>query len=30
MAGMKLFKNDCAGCHGTPNTAGENEANVIL
>jgi hypothetical protein len=21
MAGMKLFKNDCAGCHGDPNTA---------
>jgi len=30
MAGMKLFKNDCAGCHGTPNTASENEANVTL
>lgn len=30
MAGVKLFKNDCAGCHGTPNTAKENEANVIL
>jgi thiosulfate dehydrogenase len=30
MAGVKLFKNDCAGCHGTPNTAGENEVNVIL
>jgi mono/diheme cytochrome c family protein len=30
MVGMKLFKSDCAGCHGTPNTASENEANVIL
>ena len=30
MAGMKLFKDDCAGCHGTPNRARENEANVIL
>jgi hypothetical protein len=28
MAGMKLFKNDCAGCHGTPNTATENEAST--
>lgn len=30
MAGVKLFKNDCAGCHGTPNTAAANEANVNL
>jgi mono/diheme cytochrome c family protein len=30
MAGMKLFKNDCAGCHGTPDTAGKNEADVVL
>lgn len=30
MAGVKLFKNDCAGCHGTPNTAKENEADVNL
>jgi thiosulfate dehydrogenase len=30
MAGTKLFKNDCAGCHGTPDTAVSNEANVIL
>lgn len=30
MAGVKLFKDDCAGCHGTPNSAHENEANVIL
>jgi hypothetical protein len=30
MAGVKLFKNDCAGCHGTPNSAREIETNVIL
>jgi len=30
MAGMKLFKNDCSGCHGTPSTGTENETNVIL
>jgi thiosulfate dehydrogenase len=30
MAGMRLFKNDCAGCHGTPDTASKNEADVIL
>ena len=30
MAGLKLFKNDCSGCHGTPNTAHENELNVTL
>ena len=30
MAGLKLFKNDCAGCHGTPNTASENETSVTL
>ena len=30
LAGMKLFKNDCAGCHGTPNTASGNEVNVTL
>jgi mono/diheme cytochrome c family protein len=30
MAGVKLFKNDCAGCHGTPDSAHENETNVIL
>jgi len=30
MAGLKLFKSDCAGCHGTPNTASENETNVNL
>ena len=26
----ELFKNDCAGSHGTPHTAAENEANVNL
>ena len=30
MAGMKLFKNDCAGCHGTPETASKNEADIVL
>ncbi|HXN73296.1 MAG TPA: c-type cytochrome [Candidatus Acidoferrales bacterium] len=30
LAGVKLFKNDCAGCHGTPNSAVENEKDVIL
>ncbi len=30
MAGMKLFKGDCAGCHGDPNTATDNEAEAIL
>jgi mono/diheme cytochrome c family protein len=30
MAGVKFFKNGCAGCHGTPNTAAENEVNVDL
>ena len=30
MAGMKLFKNDCAGCHGTPDTASKNEADLVL
>ncbi len=30
LAGMRLFKNDCAGCHGTPNTAHANETNVNL
>ena len=30
MAGLKLFKDDCAGCHGTPNTASANETNVTL
>ena len=30
MAGVKLFKDDCAGCHGTPETAPKNEVDVIL
>jgi thiosulfate dehydrogenase len=30
MAGMKLFKGDCAGCHGTPNSAGANEKDPTL
>ena len=30
LAGMRMFKNDCAGCHGTPNTARGNETNVVL
>jgi mono/diheme cytochrome c family protein len=30
MAGVKLFKDDCAGCHGTPNSAAENETNISL
>jgi|SRR5580692_286674 mono/diheme cytochrome c family protein len=30
MAGMKLFKNDCAGCHGDPNTASDSDADSNL
>jgi thiosulfate dehydrogenase len=30
LAGVKLFKGDCAGCHGTPSSAQENEKNMIL
>jgi thiosulfate dehydrogenase len=30
MAGVKMFKGDCAGCHGTPNSAPDNEASVGL
>ena len=30
MTGSKLFKNDCAGCHGTPETATKNESEVTL
>jgi|SRR5262249_29670772 len=30
MAGVKLFKDDCAGCHGTPETAPKNEVDVTL
>jgi len=26
MAGLKLFEDDCAGCHGTPSSAHSNEA----
>ena len=29
MAGMKLFKGDCAGCHGDANNAARREANVV-
>jgi len=30
MSGMKLFKGDCAGCHGDPNNAAKREAESIL
>jgi mono/diheme cytochrome c family protein len=30
MAGMKLFKGDCSGCHGDPNNARRREASPIL
>ena len=30
MAGVRLFKNDCAGCHGTPDTAAKNEVDITL
>jgi mono/diheme cytochrome c family protein len=30
MAGMKLFKGDCAGCHGDPNNAAKRETESIL
>ena len=30
MAGMKLFKDDCAGCHGDPNTATERDSDNTL
>jgi mono/diheme cytochrome c family protein len=30
MAGMKLFKNDCAGCHGDPNSASDSEIDNNL
>jgi len=30
MAGMKLFKGECAGCHGDPHNAARREANSIL
>jgi mono/diheme cytochrome c family protein len=30
MVGMKLFKNDCAGCHGDPNTASDSDVDNTL
>ena len=30
MAGMKIFKGDCSGCHGDPNNAAKREAEPIL
>ena len=30
MRGVKLFEDDCAGCHGTPATALSNEATPHL
>ena len=30
MAGMKIFKGDCAGCHGNPNNAANREAEPIF
>jgi hypothetical protein len=30
MAAVEHFKNDCAGCHGAPNSAHEDATNVIL
>jgi len=30
MAGVKVFKGDCAGCHGDPNSALKREAEGIL
>jgi mono/diheme cytochrome c family protein len=30
MTGLKLFEDDCAGCHGTPATALSNEATPHL
>ena len=30
MAGLKIFKGDCAGCHGNPNNAVRREAEPIL
>jgi mono/diheme cytochrome c family protein len=29
MAGMKLFKGDCAGCHGDPNSATDLEPDIL-
>ncbi len=30
MAGVKLFKGDCAGCHGDPNNGARRDAEPIL
>ena len=30
MAGLKIFEDDCAGCHGTPASASANEAKAML
>jgi len=30
MAGVKLFKGDCAGCHGDPNNATKRETENFL
>lgn len=30
MAGMKLFKGDCAGCHGDPNNGAKRETEAFL
>jgi mono/diheme cytochrome c family protein len=30
MAGLKIFEDDCAGCHGTPSSARANEARAML
>jgi mono/diheme cytochrome c family protein len=30
MAGLKIFNDDCAGCHGTPNNATSREPGPIL
>src|SRR5258708_35275603 len=30
MAGMKLFKGDCAGCHGDPSNAAKRETEYFL
>ena len=30
MAGMKIFKGDCSGCHGDPNNAAKRETESFL
>jgi mono/diheme cytochrome c family protein len=30
MAGLNIFEDDCAGCHGTPQAAKSNEARAML